>query len=603
MTLIAALTSDGYGDIYAGRNLGNCLNLDASNHHRFGRPNSNSTRFTSPLESRGKAMTNQADDRDIPTGQRAEPTNDMPTPTSNATRSSGTGSRVHFPSTEGMDESDDRDNGSTSNTSMTGSNVGIMNPVSTPTISVNRTTAYAQDQQRSGGGPSVTPGTAKTTPGPIMTNGPGMSGSSTTTTTTPTSTSTSPGSRRTPARPSPLSRLHSSPGPSTLDTVRSGNHTYTQRQAGQMMDSNNTSHSGMGYSSSPMSGGLGGSAGAGSPCFVHSHLEKYSQLDDRVRQKLAGQGGDYRSGSSGSYGSGQGQGAGSGGGNGPRSMGGDRSRDGAGQDGSYHYRSGGGITFESSRGSGGGPGGGGSGNRNGLSSMFGYNSDGPTPRFSSPASSGTLDREDDRSASMRSGQRDGDMDGSGRHKICAPSPSDLDDAEDGGSLTRQLAETATGVREMSKQLGRTKVKSNIQSVLIVTKARDNRLIKLTREVAVYLMQMKRSANSERGMIVYVDAQLKTSKRFDATGLRESNPEFFKPLYRRRSSSTASMSTMSGFVSDASGYVSRSSSRRANGASGTSGPGTGEEGQLRYWTSEMCSSQPHLFDMVVTVSGG
>ena len=35
-----------------------------------------------------------------------------------------------------------------------------------------------------------------------------------------------------------------------------------------------------------------------------------------------------------------------------------------------------------------------------------------------------------------------------------PSPSDLDDDEDGvGSLTRQLAATAVGVREMSKQLG------------------------------------------------------------------------------------------------------------------------------------------------------
>lgn len=111
---------------------------------------------------------------------------------------------------------------------------------------------------------------------------------------------------------------------------------------------------------------------------------------------------------------------------------------------------------------------------------------------------------------------------------------------------------------------------------------------------------------------YVDAQLRTSKRFDASGLKESNPEFFKPLYRRRSSSTASMSTLSGFVSDASvgGYASRSSRGRGGGnnggnGSGTNGTGTGagagEDGQLRYWTSEMCSSQPHLFDMVVTVS--
>jgi NAD kinase len=29
---------------------------------------------------------------------------------------------------------------------------------------------------------------------------------------------------------------------------------------------------------------------------------------------------------------------------------------------------------------------------------------------------------------------------------------------------------------------------------------------------------------------------------------------------------------------------------------------GEEGQLRYWTGEMCSSQPHLFDFVITLGG-
>ena len=132
--------------------------------------------------------------------------------------------------------------------------------------------------------------------------------------------------------------------------------------------------------------------------------------------------------------------------------------------------------------------------RTGLTSMFGYDSDGPTPRFSTPS-----DFASDTNSNAGTNQDGSDH----RQKICAPSPSDLDDAEDGGSLTRQLAETATGVREMSKQLGRTKVKSNIQSVLIVTKARDNRLIKLTREVAVYLMKMKRTANSDRGMIVSV----------------------------------------------------------------------------------------------------
>jgi len=85
----------------------------------------------------------------------------------------------------------------------------------------------------------------------------------------------------------------------------------------------------------------------------------------------------------------------------------------------------------------------------------------------------------------------------------------IDEREEGGSLTRQLAETVQGVREVSKQLGassphharwllicsgRTTVRSRIQHVLIVTKARDNRLIQLTRELALCLMQ-KQPASS------------------------------------------------------------------------------------------------------------
>lgn len=144
----------------------------------------------------------------------------------------------------------------------------------------------------------------------------------------------------------------------------------------------------------------------------------------------------------------------------------------------------------------------------------------------------------------------------------------------------------------------------------MTKARDNRLIRLTRELAIYLMQKRSSttstsadvprssasqssiastsglnANTDRGMIVYVDAQLRHSKRFDAAGVKKDNPEFFQPLSRRRSSSSASVNTMSAHPSSAS---LNDAQRRK------------DEGQLRYWTSEMCSSSPHLFDFVITV---
>ncbi|TCD65091.1 hypothetical protein EIP91_003100 [Steccherinum ochraceum] len=155
------------------------------------------------------------------------------------------------------------------------------------------------------------------------------------------------------------------------------------------------------------------------------------------------------------------------------------------------------------------------------------------------------------------------------------------DAEDSASsVTKQLAETAVGVREMSKQLGRTRVHSVIQSVLVVTKARDNRLIKLTRELALYLMLKPRKGG--RGMIVYVDSQLKTSRRFDAAGIEEDHPDLFLPFPRRRSSSSSSL---------ASDVASLSSATESM-----------PEGQLRYWTADMCSHRPDLFDFVITLGG-
>ncbi|KAJ1305800.1 hypothetical protein OPQ81_010530 [Rhizoctonia solani] len=153
---------------------------------------------------------------------------------------------------------------------------------------------------------------------------------------------------------------------------------------------------------------------------------------------------------------------------------------------------------------------------------------------------------------------------------------DYDDDEDeySSSLTRQLAETAVGVREMSKQLGRARVHSKINNVLIITKARDNRLIKLTRELA--LMLMKKEREDGRGLVVYVDTQLRHSKRFDAAGLERDYPELFAPP----------SSTPSPLILIHIHNLSLASS----------------EGQLRYWTSDMCIRSPHLFDFVVTLGG-
>ncbi|GAA6001398.1 hypothetical protein JCM10207_006648 [Rhodosporidiobolus poonsookiae] len=220
----------------------------------------------------------------------------------------------------------------------------------------------------------------------------------------------------------------------------------------------------------------------------------------------------------------------------------------------------------------------------------------------------------------------------------APSSNAVDDEEldeddeEANSWTRQLAETAVSVREMSRQLGRARVVSHIQSVMIVTKARDNQLTRLTREIALWLMQTPRNGK-DRGLVVYVDSQLRKSKRFDAAGMERDHPELFRPLPSRRysrTSSSASLATEAGPGGRRGGSatpghggtitplsmtnLNEALLKRNNSISSASGSGSvggshfrrsgedGEEGQLRYWTNEMCRKSPHLFDFVITLGG-
>jgi NAD+ kinase len=85
--------------------------------------------------------------------------------------------------------------------------------------------------------------------------------------------------------------------------------------------------------------------------------------------------------------------------------------------------------------------------------------------------------------------------------------------------------------------------------------------------------MLKPRRGSRGLVVYVDAQLRTSRRFDAQGIERDHPQLFLPLPTRKSS-----------------------------ASDDSTAPTHDQGQLRYWTAEMCSKKPNLFDFVVTLGG-
>ena len=123
--------------------------------------------------------------------------------------------------------------------------------------------------------------------------------------------------------------------------------------------------------------------------------------------------------------------------------------------------------------------------------------------------------------------------------------------EDDGMSHSRLMQTATSVREISKQLQRRPIKRAVRTVMIITKARDNKLVYLTRELAEFLLKTPRY-NSDLGVTVYVDAKLRTSARFDAAGLVASDPRYAE--------------------------------------------------MLRYWTPDMCWNSPDKFDLVLTLGG-
>ena len=124
-------------------------------------------------------------------------------------------------------------------------------------------------------------------------------------------------------------------------------------------------------------------------------------------------------------------------------------------------------------------------------------------------------------------------------------------AEDDGISHSRLLQTATSVREISKQLQRRSIKRVFKTVMIITKARDNSLVLLTRELAAWLLGTPRYG-SDLGVTVYVDAKLKTSKRFNADSPLASNPRYGQ--------------------------------------------------MLKYWTPDLCYSDPEQFDLVLTLGG-
>jgi NAD+ kinase len=128
----------------------------------------------------------------------------------------------------------------------------------------------------------------------------------------------------------------------------------------------------------------------------------------------------------------------------------------------------------------------------------------------------------------------------------------LEDVADDEWLSHsRLMHTATGVREVSKQLQRRAIKRAVRNIMIVTRARDNKLVYLTRELAEWLLSTPRNGQ-DVGINVYVDAKLRSSKRFDAAGLLQKDARF--------------------------------------------------PHMLKYWTPDLCWTSPEKFDLVLTLGG-
>ena len=128
----------------------------------------------------------------------------------------------------------------------------------------------------------------------------------------------------------------------------------------------------------------------------------------------------------------------------------------------------------------------------------------------------------------------------------------LDEISDDETISHsRLMQTATSVREVSKQLQRRPIKMTVRNVMIVTKARDNELVYLTRELAEWLLCTPRNG-SDVGVNVYVDHKLRKSKRFDMPSLLAKDARF--------------------------------------------------DNMLRFWTPELCWESPEKFDLVLTLGG-
>ena len=113
---------------------------------------------------------------------------------------------------------------------------------------------------------------------------------------------------------------------------------------------------------------------------------------------------------------------------------------------------------------------------------------------------------------------------------------------------KQLSEMALNVRNMAKRLSSVKVKLDIKSIFILTKAYDPSLVSKTRDLAEWLLSDERAV----AYTIYVEDTMKNNKDFDAEGLVSAKPD--------------------------------------------------AKDRLKFWDNELAKKRPHTFDFCILLGG-
>lgn len=132
---------------------------------------------------------------------------------------------------------------------------------------------------------------------------------------------------------------------------------------------------------------------------------------------------------------------------------------------------------------------------------------------------------------------------------------------------KEISDMALGVRELSKHLGSARLKLNIHRILIVTKTGDKSLVPLLVDLTTWLLSRKKERSNNNNNHHHHNPS--------GAAAKDDKPQGYTVYVEKTFENEESMAKLHA----------------------KSNPG-----KLKYWTSELCSKSPQLFDFVITLGG-